>query len=274
MIGDFAIDSVNAYGYYGVYVERGGWNGLMSFPSLKEPEKNDWHEYNGLEVDLDKPVLNSREFQMSLVAQTKSGFDAFTNALGGANSIHTLSCFGRSFQVRLTNQPSLSLSRGLARFQVKFADDNPLDLSTADYTAPSSSVFTGGDIYTLGGLGSPSSRRLSAYGITVLSGSNAEVSKKAEVKKNLLVNIATQSGASYDNSTVRYQAKDVRLSCLMRAATMAELWRNSDALLYDLVRPNARTMNGHSCYYKSMAVSEFFPEDRPWMKFALTLCFI
>ena len=267
MTGQLLIDNVDAYTSYGVHVERGGWNGLLSFPPLKEPEKNDWHEYDGLEVDLSSPVLNTREFQMQLATSKTGGRSGFLSALGGSSAYHNLTAFGRTFKVRLTQEPSVSPAGNLVKFTVKLADDFPMTIDGTTYQSPNGSVAVGSS-YTL------DSRSLSEYGVSVLSGSQAELDKMPAVKPNQLVNIGSQAGAFYDDSTVRYSSKDVRISCLMRASSMSQLWRNHDALLYDLIRPNARSLNGHQCYYKSMSVSEFFSEGNPWMRFALTLCFI
>jgi len=37
------------------------------------------------------------------------------------------------------------------------------------------------------------------------------------------------------DKNVRYKTKEVKLTCLMRANNLEELWRNWDALLYNLV---------------------------------------
>ena len=65
----------------------------------------------------------------------------------------------------------------------------------------------------------------------------------------------------------------------MRAETLDELWRNYDALLFDLTRPDERLLEVSSleqefpCHYKSASVSEFYPEDKIWLRFTLTLTF-
>lgn len=66
----------------------------------------------------------------------------------------------------------------------------------------------------------------------------------------------------------------------MRADTLEELWNNYDALLYNLIRPEERRLwvddleQDFPCYYKQCNVSQFYPEDRIWLKFELTLTFI
>lgn len=84
-------------------------------------------------------------------------------------------------------------------------------------------------------------------------------------------------GAEYDGGRVTFKSKDIKLPCLMRAGSMTEMWRNRDALLYDLVRPGERMLavdalgQEFPCHYKQCAVSEFFPDGRPWLRFSLTL---
>ena len=60
----------------------------------------------------------------------------------------------------------------------------------------------------------------------------------------------------------------------MRADTLAELWRNYDALLADLIRPGARRYKDAPFYYSSCRVDKFIPDEpRPWLQFTLTLTF-
>lgn len=65
----------------------------------------------------------------------------------------------------------------------------------------------------------------------------------------------------------------------MRADTLEELWRNYDALLYDLIRPNERKLwvdelgQEFLFYYKSCQVTEFYPTDKIWLQFTLTVTF-
>ena len=63
----------------------------------------------------------------------------------------------------------------------------------------------------------------------------------------------------------------------MRATTLTELWRNYDALLYDLIRPSERVLGveelgaEYPFHYKSCQVVEFYPMDKIWLKFTLTI---
>ena len=57
MTTNLYIDGESALGRFGVRVTRGGYNGLLAYPSLREPEANDWPEEDGIEVDLTDPKL-------------------------------------------------------------------------------------------------------------------------------------------------------------------------------------------------------------------------
>ncbi len=268
--GELIIDDVDVYDEYGVYVVTGGWNDLVSFPPLKAIDYNDWHEENGIEPDLSDPKLNTREVSMKFASVGDYiGFVAFLLAAPK----HTFNCaaIGRTFILRLVQQPNLTRASELGSFTLKLADDEPMDRTTHTRVTPSSSVPSSTKWKI-------DSRNLTTYGIRVLAGSLAEVQKAPAVKLNLLRNIKTQTGASYDGMTLTKQSKDVKLTCLMRANSLTQFWNNHDTFLYDLIQPSERNLycadagTTLKCYYKSSSVSEFFPEGKPWMKFTLTMC--
>lgn len=270
MRGRLYIDGNDAYLQYGVYVVDGGWNSLIEMPPLKSVPTNDWQEKDGIEADLSNPVLNSREVSISF---------AFTGAYNRYFSLiellsdgayHEFNCayIGRNFTLRLVSQSSLDYVTQLSKTVLKFADDFPLN--GYEYAAPVSTVLEADD-YDIDGV------HFTDYGVRILQGTLTEVIKSSEVKKNLLRNIPTQTGATYDDARVTYKSKDVKINCLMRAETLTELWRNYDALLFDLIRPDEHLLwvndieQEFPCYYKSCSVSEFYPCDKIWLKFTLTL---
>ena len=133
---------------------------------------------------------------------------------------------------------------------------------------------------------------LSAYGVLILKGCNAEILKTPAVKKNLLRNFKYRDGAVYDGEYVKFQTKDVNLKCLMRAPDFDTFWRNRDALLHDLTRLSTRTdaegyeykdaermfyvdewNESYPCYYKNCKTDSFNPLEGIWWAFTLTLVF-
>lgn len=272
MIGRLYIDGNDAYSLYGVYVVKGGWNELIAYPPLKSADSNDWQELDGIEADLSAPVLNTREIQLKVAfAGGDNRFLALIRHLSDS-AYHTFDCryIKRTYRLRLVAQPNLTVAHVLGATTLKFADDFPLPDYT--YKKPASNMAAYND-YTFDGV------NFTSYGVRVLKGTLDEVKKVPTVKTNLLRNINTEAGALYDGKNVTYKSKDVKINCLMRADTLDELWRNYDALLYDLIRPNERRLRVKELnkefpfYYKSCQVTEFYPTDKIWLQFALTVTF-
>lgn len=273
MTGRLYIDGKDAYKQWGVFVVSGGWNELLAYPALKTVDSNDWQEEDGIEADLDNPRLNTKEASLKIAySGLFSRFIEFVTLLAD-RGYHDFNCvsIGRRFTLRLTQMPNLDAYKSLGFITLKLANDFPLRDYT--YQAPESSIFSSDD-YLIDG------KAFTDYGCRILQGSLSEIMKTADVKTSLIRNINILPGAEYDDDAkITFKSKDVKLKCLMRAATLAELWRNYDALLYDLIRPEERMLEVSEleqtfpCYYKSANVSQFFPDDKIWLEFTLTLTF-
>lgn len=272
MTGRLYIDGHDAYLQWGVYVVLGGWNEAIAYAPLKTVEYNDWQEEDGIEADLSDPKLNTKEISLNFAyAGLYSRFIEFVNLLADG-AYHEFNCthIRRQFTLRMTQMPNLDHAATLGFVSIKFSNDFPL--KGYSYKAPNSNVTRAED-YLIDGV------PFTDYGCRILKGSLSEVMKAAAVKQNLLRNIATLPGAIYDGTVVTFKSKDVKLNCLMRADTLDELWRNYDALLFDLIRPDERLLEVSEleqtfpCFYKSASVSEFYPEDKIWLAFTITLTF-
>jgi hypothetical protein len=258
---------------YRVFVTDSGYAELTGFAALKSTDSNVWAEDDGAEFDLSCPKLNSRELSVKFAfLGVDAMFGGFMERLSDMSyHVFDFAEIGRTYRLRLVNHPELQLVRDMGLFTLRFADDFPLDGYV--YSPPVSGVPVPAQGYELDG------RDLSEYGVCILQGSEKEVLKSPAVKLNLLTDIKAHSGAVYDGQRVIFQTKDVKLNCLMRANTLAELWRNWDALLYDLVRPNERLLYVDStgyeypCFYKGCSVEKFAPTGKIWLQFALTLTF-
>lgn len=272
MTGRLIIDGKDAYSEWGVVVIDQGYNGLVAMPPLKTYDTNDWQEEDGIEADLTAPVLNTQEATVQFAAVgLYSRLADFVNHLADG-AYHTFNCkrIGRTYKLRMVQMPNLSYTQTLGVFAIKFADDYPLRNYT--YQAPNSSIAEVRD-YTL------DDAPFTKYGCRICAGSLVEVKRSADVKTNLLRNITRKAGAIYDGAKVTFKSKDVKLVVHARAATLAVLWRNYDALLYDLIRSGERTLyvaaleQAFPCVYKSCSVKAFYPED-VWLDFELTLTFV
>ena len=281
--GLLLIDGVDAYTAYKAVVVLGGHKGLLGWPSLKEVEVNDWHERDGLEVDLSSPVLASKEFPVDFYIFGKdsvglSNLDSLVSALR-YGSYHTMNFaqVGRTATLRAVSFGEPELCDGGLLVSITFADDFPLDGYT--YLAPSSTVPAFSDFLIDG---SP----FTAYGTRITEGSLKTALALGSVKQNLRRDISILPGVIYDDPADDENATSIRatisfhdavLKCYMTAPSLSAFWRNYDALLYNLSKPQARTLTigetgaALTCYYKSQEVEDYSIDNGVFVKFSVTL---
>ena len=215
----------------------GGFDELIAFPPLKTPPANDWHEERGFDPDLSDPVLDTREVTLRLSATGQWDYDGTIGMLEVSPVIDVRApSIGRSWSLR--------------------------------FLAPTSRR----DDFVI--TESPK-RSFADYGARVLGDVVDEMERRNEVKTGLLRKFSTKPGAFYDKAALFCEkGGDRQVQLLMRADTLAELWRNYDALLFDLIRPGARRYKEAPFYYSSCRVDKFIPDaPRPWLQFTLTLTF-
>ncbi len=269
MTNRLLIDGTDIGAAYGVYVAEGGYDELVAMPPLKKVKTADFYEYDGEDVDLSAPVLDSHEVSMTFVVQGTYGRTAAFLALITNGVYHNFNCtsIGRTYKLRLISEPKRSMITPLGLLTLKFADDFPL--RNYLYLAPQSTRPSVDD-FLFDGI------NFTDYGVRILEGSLDEISKKGEVKPAMLRNINTAAGAIYDTgATVKYKTRKANLNCLLRAATMTEFWRNHDAFLYDLTRPYLHVLTSSYreevmyFYYDSCRTVNFFPDG--WWMFTLSV---
>ena len=251
----------------------GGFNELIAFPPLKPPPANDWYEERGFDPDLSAPVLDTREVTLRLSATDE---DDYACTLGKLNSVVEVRApsIGRSWSLRFIAPTDSAHS---STFGLKFADDTPMQGYT--YQPPAAEKerewilsTSQRDDFVI--TESPK-RSFADYGARVLGDVVGEMDRRNEVKTGLLRKFATKPGAFYDEAALfNEKGGDRSVQLLMRADTLAELWRNYDSLLFDLIRPGARRYKDVPFYYSSCRIDHFIPDEpRPWLQFTLTLTF-
>lgn len=270
MKGQLYIDGKDVYTNFGLHIVEQGWNGLIQWAALKAVAYNDWHEEDGIEPDLSSPTLDSKEFTISLAGATsRSRAMAFIEAFSG-NAYHTLNAasIGRNYNVRLVSAEPIREEAGIYFVDITLADDFPL--RGYEPQVPSSNIERAADFLI-------DNMPFTDYGVRILEGSLAEITRCADVKLNLERDIASQGGRIYHNGNVRYDAYEATLSCLMRASSLTELWRNYDALLYRLTAPGTHYISveaagkRYPCYYMDSEVVRFYPTDKIWLEFEITI---
>lgn len=253
----------------------GGFNELIAFPPLKTPPANDWQEERGFDPDLSAPVLDTREVTLRLSATAADDYKYTLCMLNKKPVVEVRArSIGRSWSLRFIAPTD---SANSSTFGLKFADDTPMQGYT--YQPPNAEKerewilsTSQRDDFVI--TESPE-RSFADYGARVLGDVVDEMERRNEVKTGLLRRFSTKPGAFYDKAAMfREKGGDRQVQLLMRADTLAELWRNYDALLFDLIRPGARRYNDAPFYYSSCRVDHFIPDEpRPWLQFTLTLTF-
>ena len=280
MTGVVTIDGTNIATTYGVIVGKGSYASVAAWPPLKAVDGNDWQEYDGFDPDLSNPRLDTRNVAINFILHGDTDDVSDFYAFLGASPVrsYTFTDIGRTMTLRLVSMPSFEYAVSFHKMSCLFAADTPLEGYT--YVAPSSSLASSNDYY-LDGV------RLSNDGVRVLNGTMSNVVRKPDVKPLLLHNLSHLNGAIYDTEgNVTFKGRDLVLHCLIRENTIARVWRNYDALLYDLVKLNQNAENptkygsrtlitpsgSMKCYYKSQSVTDFWTDGTAmWIKFDMTL---
>ena len=267
------IDGIDAYDFYRLSVSNGSYKDLACLPKLKNVPFNDWHERNGIDPDLSAPVLDAHEITIDfyIIGSINRYYD-FMQALSyGAYHTFRFDEIGLTSRLRMVKTNNVSSIQNLHKFSVTFCDNEPL--KDYEYYGPTSALVPLYD-YMIDG------KDVSDYGIRILRGTYDAIVKQPDVKENLKTNIQSVSGQSYDGENVTYKTRTVALNCLMRTRSLDEFWQNRNALLYDLIRPDARTLKvarlGKEIpfYYKSCNVKSFHPDGgNVWFEFTLNVEF-
>jgi len=254
------IDGVNI-SQYGVYVVQGGFNDVVEYPSIKAPDKNDWPEFDGIEVDLSNVSIEPKKITLKFAG---SGCIEFINAISqpGYRTV-VFDEIGITKSLRVISASDLSVNL-IMMFSVDFYEDDPAIIQSNPTHASTGSGFE------LDGVD------FSRYGVAVLEGSVDSILKPFPVKQNRSISLKGVSGQTYNANRVKLAEKQVDVNCLM---TGGDFITNYNALFYTLTKSGERTFyyNGvdYKCFYNSSKVSEFeVINGRFWFKFTLSLTFI
>lgn len=272
MTGAFYIDGIDIYARYGVVITDGGYNDLLCFPALKEPDANDWPEEDGVEVDLEAPTLEAKEVTISFACNYPDAGDfIFMISQPGYHTLR-ITELTREWRLRLLTQTACKDYSRAVTFSLKFADDFPG--RSENYASASG-----------GGLMLPVSEYeidsvpLSQYGIEVIGGWD-DLLKSPTVKQNLTRSFATSDGQLYDADHVVFNSKETTLKCSLSAVSTEKLWECYTAFFNDLIQPGERQLywdyvgEEYPCYYKkSSGFKVVSLRDPVVLEFNLTLVF-
>lgn len=274
MVGNLFIDGKDALLVYGVFVEYGGYKSLIQMPSFKKISTTEWHEYDGEEIDLTEPVLDSKTFSMQFcIINIDYAEILFDELATGAYHIFEFRDIGKSYKLRLTQNGSFSSFIKLGKLTLSFADDFPVVPSGEPYQLGKSEIRQFG--YKLDGID------FSQFGSYILKGSDDAIRKAPNVRSNLSVDSTSLPGLIYDDEYVTFKSKDVALNLLINTDSIDEFWKRWNSLFAIVLKPEARSFyfsaldHEYECYYKSNSVRKFeiMRNGHVWCEFNLTLIF-
>lgn len=265
------IDDVSTWNRFGVWVTKGGYSDLLVFPPLVDPDKNDWPEEDGIEVDLTEPHLQEKEITVSFLASRPevdvNDFIHFISKPG----YHTLNVpsLQREWQIRLSTQTANKRYLNACDFALKFVEDRHVRRDAAP--VPGLPVRDSG--YELDGVS------FAGYGV-VVDEAKDNLLKSPTAKKNLSSKISTKDGQTYDAAHLVFNSKEVTFKCHFKAASMPAFWSCYDAFFAALVAPEERNLyveyigDSLPCHYKRSSGFRILKLSDPVIvEFNLTLIF-
>ena len=272
--GKLFIDGRDAMLEYGIFVEKGGYKGVVQMPSFKTLDTTEWEEFDGIEVDLLSPVLDTRQFQIQFcITNVRYAEDFFDDLATGAYHNFQFTELGKTYRLRMVSNGSFSSFIKLGKLTLTFADDFPVVPSGNPYQLGKSEVRQSG--YELDGID------FSQFGSYILRGSDDSIRKAANIRDALKISVKSISGIDYDDEEVHFKAKDVTLKLLIDAENITEFWRRYNSLFAILMQSESRILYfanlpaEYDCYYKSMSVSKFeiLRDGKIWCEFSVILTF-
>lgn len=273
MKGRLYIDDIDAYVRYGIWITEGGYNDLLSFPGLSDPEKNDWMEEDGIEVDLEAPTLKYKEVSITFVSSVpfRSAYDFIYKLSEPGYHVFRIPSLNREWRLRLLSHPTNEDWDTLTSLTLKFSEDLPV--RPASIESAGCGVLIPKSMYEIDGVS------LDKYGVVVEEGLD-EILKSPTVKQNLTKTFSTSDGRLYDAEHLVFQSKDVTLKCVMIADSIERFWKCYDAFFHTLIQSGERTLfcdytsEEYPCYYKKTSGWNIVSlSGQVVVEFSLTLVF-
>lgn len=241
MKGSCIIDGIDIADF-GMFILKGGDYDFLSFPERKEPVKNNWHEYDGVDADLSEIYFKEKKVTVRfyIKADTAEGFidnlNAFYDLISapGYRRLYSRE-FDKTFSLRYISCPEYSHRGGLYKqgakrgeINVEFSMDDPLCIfSGASHLEPRS--------------GRPSKTYvelngydLASFGIIVNQCYNTDL-RLPVVKSPLTRSISNTNGLIvYPSRETTFETKQIVIESTMMADSRESFYYNYEALFNNL----------------------------------------
>lgn len=259
------IDNKNIQTTYNATLLQGGLKSLLIYPKLKTPAKNDWAEYDGVEVDLEAPKLDRKDIVLSILCN-ESSVDAFISFLAlKTYRIYQFLEINKSFKLRFTGISEVKMIQGKCFFKIKLSDDFPL----LNYTYETPNLTAQDYGFTLDGV------NLKKYGIIPLQGTKESLSNVAEVKPKLQIKSKALNGVKVAEQVSKIKEYTATINLFIKQNTV-NFFKGYNAFLHDLTKSNERILiafgKSYKCYYKSARIEDFIvTNNEVWCKFSVNV---
>ncbi len=247
---------------------EGSLASLLSYPALKSLNKNDWAEESSSEYDLSAPQLSAKEITLQLLLPESLYPNLVTLLSVRSYANYTFDFINLTYRLRLIGLSKTQVSGGYVTADIRLSDDLPLQGYT--YQAPTLTTHNV-EAYI-------DSKNLTQYGITLLEGTQQELITAGNAKTPYTAQNSTMSGLIAADVPIYFQERTATLKCFMYLP-ITDFIKGYFALLYDLVRPDERTLSyqgkSYKCIYKDGKITELYIDDPLiWIKFDLQLTII
>ncbi|WP_106827629.1 hypothetical protein [Parabacteroides pacaensis] len=248
MKGECIIDGIDVFTTYGVVISEDGYNNLLPFNEMLEPDKNNWPDEHGIEVDLSSPVLKAREISIPFLIKGGDVDEFITFLSSPGYREFEIPSLNRTWSLRLSKETSnIIYTSDTGSFTLVFVEDKVT--RKTDVSSPGGGVPILSSSYQIDGTS------LEGYGIVISSGEN-DILKMPSIKQNLTCSFSTSDGQVYDTGKVYFSEKEVTLSGTFFASDISRFWSCYEAFFFNLIRPGERriyvdqTGEEYPCYYK------------------------
>lgn len=241
------------------------YNDLLSFPSLKLQNKNEWAEEDGSEYDLEVPKLNTQDVILKFYIPEIHYEDFIKVFKGNTYCDFHFEKINKTFRLRYVSMPKVEYFQGVVFADLKMSNDNPF--SGYSYSAPA--LTTNNSNAYLDG------KNFSEYGIRLCYGSKEEILGKGELKLPLHVQNNLINGMKVAERPLFLKEKVAKLKCNIHQR-LDDFFAGYNAFFYDLIKPRERlfTFEGttYKCVYKESKITDMLLDEHSiWVDFDLHL---
>lgn len=257
--GLYIIDGVDIWETYSAVILKGSYNSLLSYPTRKTPDYDDWFEHNFIDVDYSKPFFEANDvaLKVGIYGSDKADlltkirlFKIFLNKSG--ERIFNISGINKDISLRYkggSNAVSSKLSTGNQFYleqDLIFSNDKPIQLldggSTFDYTFDRTFRSDGSEIqptpydylvwnnFDINGIPVINF----GMGVTSFNASSLVFDTLKEPLQNTYIN---KNGIdAYVSDPLKYKAKTLTVGLVMAHSNVVTLMNNYSTLFSELAK--------------------------------------